>query len=120
MAYCCRCGVFAALDDATMCARCRDNWRPAGPVPADLGCHGQPQPLGAGHSVIAVRPAARQVARAFLIALVTRAHDQPVLAQQFTVTLRVFACLDPELIGSHAGSLHTLRNRYGTSRPSRL
>ena len=46
MGYCHRCGVFAALDDAKMCGTCRDGWRPAGPVPADLGTRAQPQPLG--------------------------------------------------------------------------
>jgi len=46
MAYCHDCGAYAALDDAAMCTACRRDWRPAGPVPADLGYHGQPQPLG--------------------------------------------------------------------------
>jgi hypothetical protein len=46
MAYCDRCGVYAALDDAAMCDRCRRDWQPAGPAPADLGCRAQPQPLG--------------------------------------------------------------------------
>jgi hypothetical protein len=45
MAYCCRCGVYAALDDDKTCAVCRLSWRPAAVAP-DLGCHGQPQPLG--------------------------------------------------------------------------
>ena len=47
MAYCCRCGVYAALDDDKTCTACRLGWRPAGPVPADLGSRAQPQPLGA-------------------------------------------------------------------------
>ena len=42
MAYCCRCGAWSALNDAKMCDNCRDNWRPAGPVPADLGHRRQP------------------------------------------------------------------------------
>src|SRR6185312_11672777 len=42
MAYCHDCGAYAALDDADMCARCRDGWRPAGPVLADLGIRRQP------------------------------------------------------------------------------
>jgi hypothetical protein len=46
MAYCCRCGVYAALDDAKMCDTCRRDWRPAGDRPRDLGYHAQPQPLG--------------------------------------------------------------------------
>jgi len=38
MAYCNRCGVFAALDpDTKMCGRCRRDWRPAGDRPGDLG-----------------------------------------------------------------------------------
>ena len=46
MAYCCRCGVYAALDDDKMCDTCRASWQPAGSKPGDLGCHAQPQPLG--------------------------------------------------------------------------
>jgi hypothetical protein len=46
MAYCCRCGHWADLDDAKMCGTCRASWQPAGPVPADLGCRAQPQPSG--------------------------------------------------------------------------
>jgi hypothetical protein len=42
MAYCRCCGTYAALDDAKMCAACRDGWRPSGPVPADLGSRRQP------------------------------------------------------------------------------
>jgi hypothetical protein len=37
MAYCDRCGTWAALDPAAMCGTCRRDWRPSGPVPADLG-----------------------------------------------------------------------------------
>jgi hypothetical protein len=48
MAYCTRCGTWAALDPAAMCGTCRDNWQPAGDRPGDLGCHAQPQPLGDG------------------------------------------------------------------------
>ena len=51
MAYCCRCGVYAALDDDKTCTACRLGWRPSGPVPADLGCHKQPQPLGNGPKI---------------------------------------------------------------------
>jgi NMD protein affecting ribosome stability and mRNA decay len=45
MGYCCRCGVYAALDDDKMCARCRANWQPTGSKPDDLGT--RRQPLGA-------------------------------------------------------------------------
>ena len=45
MGYCCRCGVYADLDDAKMCGTCRRDWRPAGDRPRDLGARGQPQPL---------------------------------------------------------------------------
>jgi hypothetical protein len=45
MAYCHRCGTYAALDDDKTCAACRRDWRPATVAP-DLGCRGQPQPLG--------------------------------------------------------------------------
>jgi hypothetical protein len=50
MGYCCRCGVYAALDDDKTCTACRLGWRPAGPVPADLGTRRQPlgQPLTPG------------------------------------------------------------------------
>jgi hypothetical protein len=41
MGYCHDCGVFAALDDAKMCATCRDGWRPAGSRPPDLGYRAQ-------------------------------------------------------------------------------
>lgn len=41
MAYCCRCGVFDALDDAKMCGTCRDSWRPSAPAAADLGTRAQ-------------------------------------------------------------------------------
>lgn len=37
MAYCDRCGTYAALDDAAMCRACRAAWRPSAPAPADLG-----------------------------------------------------------------------------------
>jgi NMD protein affecting ribosome stability and mRNA decay len=37
MAYCCRCGVYADLDDAKMCGTCRDGWQPTGSKPDDLG-----------------------------------------------------------------------------------
>jgi hypothetical protein len=47
MGYCCRCGVYAALNDAKMCGTCRDNWQPSGPAPADLGHRRQPPPSGA-------------------------------------------------------------------------
>jgi hypothetical protein len=43
MAYCDRCGNWAALDDAAMCDACRRDWRPASLAAADLGYHGQPQ-----------------------------------------------------------------------------
>jgi hypothetical protein len=47
MGYCHSCGTYTAIDRATkMCARCRDNWRPAAPAPGDLGHRAQPQPLG--------------------------------------------------------------------------
>jgi hypothetical protein len=58
MGYCWTCGWHtdamtppADLDpDTRMCRWCRDNWQPAGDRPRDLGYHGQPQPLGVGHS----------------------------------------------------------------------
>ena len=37
MAYCDRCGTYADLDPAAMCAACRAAWRPSAPAPADLG-----------------------------------------------------------------------------------
>jgi hypothetical protein len=37
MGYCHDCGRFAALNDAAMCAGCRDAWRPSVPATADLG-----------------------------------------------------------------------------------
>ena len=37
MAYCDRCGTYADLDPAAMCAACRASWRPAGSKPDDLG-----------------------------------------------------------------------------------
>jgi hypothetical protein len=48
MAYCHRCGTYAALDDDKTCTTCRLGWRPAGPVPADLGTRAQPQRLSDG------------------------------------------------------------------------
>ena len=42
MGYCDRCGTYADLDAAAMCAACRAAWRPSAPAAADLGCHGQP------------------------------------------------------------------------------
>ena len=42
MGYCHRCGTYADLDLAAMCDNCRDNWRPAGDRPRDLGYHAQP------------------------------------------------------------------------------
>jgi hypothetical protein len=41
MGYCHRCGTYAALDDDKTCTACRRDWRPAGPVPADLGSRAQ-------------------------------------------------------------------------------
>lgn len=41
MGYCDRCGHWADLDAAKMCAACRDGWRPSGPAPADLGTRAQ-------------------------------------------------------------------------------
>jgi hypothetical protein len=47
MGYCHRCGTWAVLGDAAMCAACRRAWQPAAPAQADLGYHGQqPQPTG--------------------------------------------------------------------------
>jgi len=46
MGYCFTCGTTADdLDATAMCAACRAAWRPSAPAAADLGCHGQPQPL---------------------------------------------------------------------------
>ena len=42
MAYCDRCGTYADLDAAAMCAACRAAWRPSAPAAADLGYHRQP------------------------------------------------------------------------------
>jgi hypothetical protein len=61
MGYCWTCGWHtdamtapADLDpDTRMCRWCRDNWRPAGSRPGDLGCH--PQPLVEGRAFPAER-----------------------------------------------------------------
>ena len=37
ISYCRDCGVYAALDAAALCDRCRAAWQPADPAPADLG-----------------------------------------------------------------------------------
>jgi hypothetical protein len=48
MGYCHSCGTYVNLTAAAMCAACRDSWLPAVAArPGDLGCHAQPQPLGA-------------------------------------------------------------------------
>ena len=46
MGYCNRCGTYAGLDPAAMCAACRHDWQPAGARPGDLGYHQQPQSAG--------------------------------------------------------------------------
>ena len=41
ISYCHGCGVYAALDAAALCDRCRAAWQPAEPAPADLGTRTQ-------------------------------------------------------------------------------
>jgi hypothetical protein len=55
MAYCDRCGTWAALDDAAMCDACRRDWRPASLATADLGYHAHPQPSVEGRAFPAER-----------------------------------------------------------------
>ena len=41
ISYCHGCGVYAALDAAALCDRCRAAWQPSAPAPADLGTRAQ-------------------------------------------------------------------------------
>ena len=61
--------------DTKMCRWCRDNWRPAGGRPGDLGYHGQPQPLAvARHGNGATGPARRRI-RSFGTGMPKRWHS---------------------------------------------